>query len=58
MPAIIAIANQKGGVGKTATTICLAATLARRGKRVLCVDVDSQARLTIAMISWNPPHAI
>jgi len=51
---IIALTNQKGGVGKTTTTVNLGIGLAREGKRVLLVDGDPQGSLTISLGIKNP----
>ncbi len=45
----IAISNEKGGVAKTTTVVSLGAALADTGQRVLLVDLDAQANMTLAM---------
>ena len=53
---VVAVMNYKGGVGKTTTTANLAAELARRGRKVLVMDLDAQASLTFSFVRPDTWH--
>src|SRR5438270_9396746 len=51
---VISIASQKGGTGKTSMSISLSAGLARKGKKVLIIDIDSQANSSKVLLPEHP----
>lgn len=58
MNRVIAIANHKGGVGKTTSVASIGAILASKGKRTLLIDLDAQANLTSSFIPEEPEETI
>ena len=55
---IISVANHKGGVGKTTTVASVGVGLARKGFKVLLVDLDAQANLTSSLLEEEPPMTL
>lgn len=53
---VIAVANHKGGVAKTTTTLSIASSLARRGKKVLMIDLDAQSNLTFSLFKEDAEY--
>ena len=55
---VISLGNHKGGVGKTTTAASVGSILASRGYRILCIDLDAQANLTLSLLPDEPDESV